>query len=157
MNSQPDDVPTLYEWVGGIEVLKKLMHEFYRTVRLDPLLSPLFEHMSDDHPDHVAMWFAEVFGGPEQYTEERGGFRSMRRHHLRRNISDEQRRRWVQLMMQAADTVGLPDDAEFRSAFAAYLEWGSRRAMTNSRPGVTLSPRTTTPLWGWGQAPPGFD
>ncbi len=34
---------------------------------------------------------------------------------------------------------GLPDDPEFRSAFAAYIEWGTRIAVTNSQPGATWS------------------
>lgn len=149
--------PTLYEWVGGQEALDRLMTEFYRTVREDELLAPLFQHMLDDHPHHVAMWFAEVFGGPDTYSHQRGGITRVRKIHTGRKITPEQRRRWVELMLQAADTVGLPGDAEFRSAFAAYVEWGSRRAMTNSHPGAPASTRTTTPVWGWGEAPPGFD
>ncbi|NDL55834.1 group II truncated hemoglobin [Phytoactinopolyspora mesophila] len=152
-----EKTPTLYEWAGGAEALDRLMTEFYRTVRADDLLAPLFARMSDDHPHHVALWFGEVFGGPPAYSEQRGGFKAMRARHVNRAIKPEQRARWVQLMMQAADTVGLPDDAEFRSAFAAYVEWGSRRAMSNSQPGATLSRRTTMPYWGWGEAPPGFD
>jgi len=153
----PGQVPTLFEWIGGAAVLDKLMDEFYRRVRQDELLAPLFRRMSDDHPHHVALWFGEVFGGPEAYTAERGGFRRMRSRHIGKEIRPEQRTRWVRLMQEAADEVGLPDDAEFRSAFTAYIEWGSRRAMANSQPGATLSPRTTIPRWGWGEAPPGID
>ncbi|MGL4745151.1 MAG: group II truncated hemoglobin [Dermatophilaceae bacterium] len=151
------EVPTLYEWVGGQQVLDRLMTEFYRTVRQDELLRPLFAHMPADHPQHVAMWFAEVFGGPARYSAERGGFAVMRGHHVGKDITPEQRERWVSLLLRAADTVGIPDDAEFRSAFAAYVEWGSRRAMANSRPGAPLSSRTDAPIWGWGEAPPGTD
>jgi hemoglobin len=156
-SAAPGDVPSLYTWMGGQPALEALMAEFYRTVREDDLLAPLFAHMHPDHPRHVALWFAEVFGGPTTYSAERGGFPVMRRQHVGRAIGPEQRRRWVELMSRAADTVGLPEDAEFRSAFTAYIEWGSRRAMANSQPGAQLSNRTETPVWGWGEAPPGTD
>lgn len=150
-------VPTLYDWAGGAEALERLMEAFYRRVREDELLAPLFAHMSPDHPQHVAAWFGEVFGGPETHSKERGGFRRMRSRHVGRDIQPEQRARWVELMLEAADEVDLPADAEFRSAFVAYVEWGSRRAMANSKPGAVLGPRKTVPHWGWGEAPPGVE
>lgn len=149
--------PSLYEWAGGAEALDRLMAEFYRTVRADEVLAPLFADMPVDHPHHVALFFGEIFGGPADYTAERGGFGVMRGKHVNRDIQPEQRARWVHLMLEAADTVGMPDDPEFRSALAAYLEWGSRRAMANSRPGAKLTRRKTMPRWGWGEAPPGTD
>jgi hemoglobin len=78
----------------------------------------------------------------------------MLRHHLGKAITEPQRRRWVGLLMDAADEVGLPDDPEFRSAFAAYVEWGTRIARDNSQPGATPPQRAPVPRWGWGEAPP---
>jgi hemoglobin len=69
-------------------------------------------------------------------------------------ISAEQRLRFATLMSLAADDAGLPDDPEFRSAFVAYLEWGTRIAMHNSQPGAEVAPRAPVPRWGWGEAPP---
>ncbi|MEV4739904.1 group II truncated hemoglobin [Streptomyces sp. NPDC049555] len=151
-----EKTPTLYEWAGGIEALERLTEEFYKHVRKDELLAPLFQYMTDDHPQHVAAWLAEVFGGPAVYTEQLGGFKRMIRSHRGRSIRPEQRTRWVQLMTEAADTVGLPSDPEFRSAFMSYIEWGSRRAMANSQPDAPPSRRETVPIWGWGEAPPGM-
>ena len=45
-------------------------------------------------------------------------------------------------------------DPEFRSAFAAYIEWGTRIALANSQPGATPPPQAPVPRWGWGEAPP---
>jgi hemoglobin len=64
------------------------------------------------------------------------------------------RRRWVQLIGDAADDAGLPSDPEFRSAFLAYIEWGTRLAVANSQPGATPPPKAPVPRWGWGEAPP---
>ena len=49
-----------------------------------------------------------------------------------KHISEEQRERWVSLLCQAADEAGVPADPEFRSAFMAYIEWGSRLAVEKS-------------------------
>jgi hypothetical protein len=63
----------------------------------------------------------------------------------------------VALLLQAAREAGLPNDAEFRSAFGAYIEWGSRLAVENSQEGATPPPRMPMPRWDWSTAagPPG--
>ena len=149
-----DRVPTLYEWAGGMKAFERLTEAFYERVRQDELLGDLFANMPDEHPRHVAIWFAEVFGGPDAYTEEHGGYRHMVSKHLGLAISEQQRARWVQLIGLAADDVGLPSDPEFRSAFMAYVEWGTRLALANSQPGAEPPREAPVPRWGWGEAPP---
>jgi hemoglobin len=147
-------VPTLYEHAGGAEAFERLTEAFYARVRRDELLEPLFRHMPPDHPKRVAAWLGEVFGGPPRYTEEHGGYPHMVRKHRALGITEQQRRRWVNLICDAADEAGLPDDPEFRSAFVAYVEWGTRLAERNSQPGAQPPQRAPVPRWGWGEAPP---
>jgi hemoglobin len=149
-----DSPPTLYEWAGGAEALERLTETFYAKVREDPLLEPVFRGMDRDHPKYVAMWLGEVFGGPARYTKERGGYPHMMQKHLNRALSEEMRRRWVSLICDAADEASLPVDPEFRSAFVAYIEWGTRIAVANSQPGAAPPARAPVPHWGWGEAPP---
>ena len=146
--------PTLYEWAGGTEAFERLTQAFYDKVRQDDLLEPVFRGMDEYHPAHVTMWLAEVFGGPSRYTEERGGYPHMLAKHRDRALTEEQRRRWVSLICDAADDVGMPADPEFRSAFVAYLEWGTRLAVANSQPGAEPPPKAPVPHWGWGEAEP---
>ncbi|CCH19102.1 group II truncated hemoglobin [Micromonospora lupini] len=146
--------PSLYEWAGGTDAFTKLCDAFYRLVRSDDLLAPMFANMDPDHARYVAVWLAEVFGGPAAYTGQRGGYRHMVGKHLGRAISEAQRRRWVNLMTDAADEVGLPDDPEFRAAFTSYLEWGTRLAVHNSQPAADPVRQAPVPRWGWGVAPP---
>jgi hemoglobin len=147
-------VPTLYEWAGGAAAFERLTEAFYGRVRQDEILAPLFAGMPPDHPAHVAAWLAEVFGGPARYSEEHGGYPHMLSKHLGLAITERQRFRWVQLIAQAADDAGLPDDPEFRSAFLAYIEWGTRLAKANSKPGADPPREAPVPRWGWGEAPP---
>jgi hypothetical protein len=57
-------------------------------------------------------------------------------------------------MQDAADEAGLPSDAEFRSAFSAYIEWGTRLAVYFSGPDAVRPAEQPVPLWNWGAAPP---
>ncbi|MFI6783379.1 hypothetical protein [Micromonospora sp. NPDC050276] len=61
----------------------------------------------------VAVWLAEVFGGPATYRMEHGGYLHMLGQHLGRTISEVQRRRWVNVMMDAADESAYPMTPSF--------------------------------------------
>jgi hemoglobin len=152
-----ESVPSVYEWAGGAEAFERLTKVFYAKVVADELLAPLFRHMKPEHPHDVAVMLGEVFGGPAEYTENFGGYRRLVGRHKNRNIQPEQRARWVELMLESADEVGFPEEAEFRSAFVAYLEFGSRRAMANSKPGAKPGNRDSLKLWGWGESRPGAE
>lgn len=146
-------IPTLYAWAGENNRLEQLTTLFYTKVRQDDLLEPVFRHMSPEHAEHVAHFIGEVFGGPKAYTNGDGGSHaSMVAHHLGKNLDETKRRRWISLLLDSADEIGLPDDPEFRSAFVGYLEWGSRLAVLNST--TTDNPvleGEPMPTWGWGE------
>jgi hemoglobin len=150
MPSDPKPVPTLLEWMGGMPALRRLLEVFYSRVPEDSLLAPLFASMGPEHVDHVARFVAEVLGGPKSYSADLGGHPAMIRRHMGRNLSEEQRQRWMQLLLKCADECGIPDDPEFRSAFVGYLEWGTRLAVINSKPGVEVAEATPMPAWDWG-------
>jgi hemoglobin len=146
--------PTLFEWAGGTAAFERLTESFYAKVMADDLIGPLFAGMDPHHPRHVAIWLAEVFGGPATYTDEHGGYPHMVAKHIGIAITEPQRRRWVSLIQDAADDAGLPDDPEFRAAFLGYIEWGTRLAKQNSQPGAEVFMKAPVPHWGWGVAPP---
>ena len=75
----------------------------------------------------------------------------MIRQHLTRHLAQDQRRRWVSLLLETADELAMPDDPEFRSALVGYLDWGSRLAVINSQDGATVNPDAPMPRWGWGE------
>ena len=149
--------PSILEWAGGQAALERLTSTFYGHVLKDPLLAPVFAGMDGEHPQHVALWLAEVFGGPDGargYTAERGGHPHMAGRHLGRGITEEQRRRWVTLLLDSADEVGLPTDPEFRAVFVYYIEWGSRMALVYSGENPPPIDAADVPRWSWNQTPP---
>jgi hemoglobin len=75
----------------------------------------------------------------------------MIRKHLAKHLTQQHRKRWMDLLLETADELTLPDDPEFRSAFLAYLEWGTRIAVINSNlDEVNEDPAVPMPKWGWG-------
>ena len=146
-------IPTLYEWAGDLHTFEVLFGRFYEKVLQDNLLGDVFRGMSPEHVSHVAHFVAEVFGGPALYTGQDGGSHAgMVAHHIGRQLTEEKRQRWVQLLLQTADEVGLKSDPEFRSAFVGYIEWGTRLAVINSQ--TTENPVDSAepmPRWGWGE------
>ncbi len=142
--------PSLFEWCGGLPALTRMTRPFYeKHVPEDPLLATLFANMSPDHPERVARWLGEVFGGPRLYSETYGGYERMISQHLGKGLSEEQRARWVELIALSAQEAGLPADPEFQAAFRSYLEWGSRIALENSQPGAKPPPQMPMPRWQW--------
>lgn len=154
--------PSLFEWCGGLPALTRVTRLFYeKYVPSDPLLAPLFAEMAPDHPERVAAWLGEVFGGPKAYSqrcdEGQGGYHRMLSHHVGKGLTEAQRARWAATILTCVDEAGLPADPEFRSAFAAYIEWGSRIAVENSQNTARPPENMPMPRWDWGTpGPPGL-
>lgn len=146
-------IPTLYEWAGGEAAFQNLFRVFYDNVLKDELIGPVFRNMSKDHPRHVADFVAEVFGGPKKYTEtDAGSHAIMVARHIGKMLDEPKRKRWMQLLLDTADEIGMPADPEFRSALVAYLEWGSRLAVVNSNSTENpINDIEPMPKWGWGE------
>lgn len=149
----PETTPSIFQWCGGLPALTRMTRLFYeKYVPDDEMLAPIFANMSADHPQRVAKWLGEVFGGPACYSEEYGGYPRMIAEHVGKCLTEDWRARWVALMIQSSQEAGLPNDAEFRSAFSSYLEWGSRLAVENSQTTSRPPRHMPMPAWGWATA-----
>ena len=147
----PRTTATLYEHFGGQEGLQRLVTAWYSTVLADPLLQPLFGAGHVDHVPHLTAFLAEVFGGPPRYTDELGGFPALLAPHRGKRIGEDQRQRFVELFLQAADTAGCPADARTRDALRSYLEFGTAVAVQNSHAAgdADLHACQEIPRWSW--------
>jgi hemoglobin len=143
-------MPTLFEHAGGEEALHRLEQLFYDSVLRDPLLQPLFGEGQAQHVEHLTMFTAESFGGPDRFTRELG-FRHLIEVHRGLEITEEQRERFVELYMAALDAAGMPDDEPFRTAVREHVEFGTGVAMQNShaKTEAQLHPLREVPRWTW--------
>lgn len=146
---------SIYDYAGGAEAMHRLAAAQYAHCLQDPVLNAVFGTTArPEHVDHLADWLGEVFGGPAVYTEQHGGHAGLLKHHAGLDITPEQRRRFVEVFMQAADEAGLPADERFRTRLEEYLDWGSAIAVEISRPGADVSSTDPVPRWDWGAAGP---
>jgi len=147
------NIPSLYEWAGEIKTFEALFGKFYDKVLKDDLLGEVFKNMSPEHVKHVSHFVAEVFGGDKFYTTtDNGSHAKMIGKHVGKMLTEGQRQRWMQLLLQTADEIGLKSDPEFRSSFVGYLEWGTRLAVINSQLVANpLNDNEPMPKWGWGE------
>ena len=141
---------SLLQFAGGIDVIHRLEKTFYDSVLRDPLLQPLFGAGQPEHVDHLTLFTVESFGGEDRFTRELG-FAHLIAVHRGLKITENQRRRFVELYVAAMDDADLPTDREFRAAIRDHVEFGSRVAMQNSlaTSETELHPLREVPRWTW--------
>src|SRR3954467_7401652 len=108
-------MPSLFEHAGGEAALHRLEQTFYDSVLRDPLLQPLFGAGRPEHVEHLTMFTAESFGGPDRFSRELG-FGPLFEVHRGLPISEGRRGGFVELSLAALDEAGMPDDEPFRTA-----------------------------------------
>ncbi|WP_406288596.1 group II truncated hemoglobin [Embleya sp. NBC_00896] len=142
---------TLFEHAGGHEGLRRFIEVFYAKFTNDPLIKPLLGHERPEHIEHLTAFTAETFGGPDDFSRSMGGFMHLISVHRGLRISEDQRQRFVDLYMEAADEAGLPDDGPFREALRSHVEFGSHVAVQNSHAttDAELHPLREVPMWNW--------
>jgi hemoglobin len=143
-------VPSLFEFAGGEQALHRLEQVFYDSVLVDPLLQPLFGAGRPEHVDHLTAFTAESFGGPDRFSRELG-FAHLISVHRGLKITEEQRRRFVELYVRALDEAEMPSDPAFREAVREHVEFGTQVAKQNSNAETDdqLHPLREVPRWTW--------
>jgi hemoglobin len=141
----------IFEYAGGERAIRRFVEIFYASVLVDPVLKPLFGEGRPEHVPHLTAFEVEAFGGPDRYTKEYGGFQAIIDAHRNLDITPEQRARFIELYMAAADTAGLPSDARFRATLRSHVEFGADVAVQNShaRTDAELHPLREVPRWNW--------
>lgn len=107
---QMDPLGTIYPLLGE-ERLRAIVTAFYRRVRADDLIGPMYP--ADDWQGaekRLADFLIYRFGGPQTYVEERGHPR-LRGRHMPFAIGEAERDRWLQLMDAAMAECAPPEDA----------------------------------------------
>src|SRR5512134_1174292 len=94
---------TMLEHIGGLERLEALVDHFHHSVLADELLRSLFARGKSTHAAHLKAFFEEVMGGRQIYTQRYKGVEGLFDKHANLSITEEQRQRFVALMLEAAD------------------------------------------------------
>ena len=90
----------VYEQIGATG-LRELVAAFYRRVKKDDLLGPMYPESDwQGAEERLADFLVYRFGGSQKYIEERGHPR-LRMRHMPFRIGEAERDRWLQLMGKA--------------------------------------------------------
>lgn len=112
-----------YESVGGEATFRAIVHEFYKQVRTDDILGPMYPADDMEGAEDRLRWFlAQYWGGPQEFNEKRGHPR-LRMRHAQFRVDEAARDRWLELMGNALATIPreqLPD--EHRAAMWDHME-----------------------------------
>lgn len=93
---------TIYEAIGGIDTIDKLVSAFYKRVSKHPKLIPIFPEDLDETARKQKLFLTQFFGGPRLYEQERG-HPMMRRRHLPFEITPSRRDAWLDCMAEALE------------------------------------------------------
>ncbi|MEC0232083.1 globin domain-containing protein [Paenibacillus alba] len=100
---------TLYELMGGAEMVRRIVEAFYPKVQQHPLLAPLFPSNIDPVIEKQILFLSQFFGGPSLYSDVHG-HPMMRARHMPFPITQERADAWLGCMAEALTEVGLPQD-----------------------------------------------
>lgn len=106
------DPEQLFALLGGEDTFTRLVHLFYRGVREDEVLRPLYpDDELDAAEERLRLFLVQYWGGPSTYSEQRGHPR-LRMRHAPFAIGVRERDAWLARMRAALDQVGLAHDAD---------------------------------------------
>ena len=147
--------PSIYEFAGGEQAFLALAAATHERCLQDPELEHPFGHVDDpNHLEHLAAYWAEVFGGPPRYSRSFGGHSGMIGIHAGHGGPDEFGTRFAACFMQALDDAQLPDDPEFRSVMRRFIDSATSEVNSYSPPGTKVEPDLPMPRWSWGGPQP---
>ncbi|MGH7215090.1 MAG: globin [Tepidisphaeraceae bacterium] len=95
----------------GEEGFARLVGAFYRRVRTDDILSPMYPRKDFEGAEaRLRGFLIQRFGGPDTYSQQRGHPR-LRMRHAPFRVDQRGRDRWVELMETALAEADLPVQA----------------------------------------------
>jgi hemoglobin len=143
--------PSIFEYAGGEPAFLALAAAHHERCLRDPVLSHPFEHgVRPDHVQRLAHYWAEVFGGPDRYSRDCGDRSSMLELHARQGGDADFGERFVACFVGAVDDAGLPEDAAFRAAMRAYMEWAVDEVTSYAPHDAQVPAGLPVPRWSWG-------
>lgn len=109
--SDQDEV-TPYELFGGHDFFVSLVRAFYSRVAVDDVLRPMYPDEDLTEAEWRLRAFLEQYwGGPKDYSEQRG-HPKLRMRHMPFHVDSTARDRWLTHMKAAVDEQQLPPEQE---------------------------------------------
>ena len=122
--------PTVFEAVGGEGFFVALVERFYDAVETDPLLRPMYPNDLGPSRSRLAGFLAQYWGGPADYSAQRGHPR-LRMRHMPFVISQAERDAWMRHMGAALANAKMPNGEPLLDEIAAAMHQHFDNAATH--------------------------
>lgn len=93
---------TFFDQVGGHAFFERLVSNFYAEVERDELLRPMYPEDLSESKRHFEMFLEQYWGGPKEYSAERGHPR-LRMRHAPFRITRGARDAWLAAMAKSLE------------------------------------------------------
>lgn len=127
MNDQADK--SVYALVGGSRWFHDLTTRFYQRVATDEVLRPLYPDDLEPSRYWLALFLAQYWGGPADYSIRRGHPR-LRMRHTHFGIGVDERDRWYQHMAEALSESHI--DADLQQQMLDYFFMAATHLVNSS-------------------------
>jgi hemoglobin len=112
---------TLYDEIGGLETINKLVEAFYPRVYADQDLSPLFQGDMEEIKRKQKMFLPQFLGGPAFYSQEFGP-PAMRHRHMPFAVTPTRAKAWLRCMKEAFAEVGLDQNPAGKAFYDRLIQ-----------------------------------
>jgi len=99
---------SIYELVGGEATFLRLVDLFYAKIEQDDVLRPMFPESLEEGKHWQFLFLCQLFGGPQQYAEERGHPR-LRMRHAPFPIDAKAKDAWLNHMLSSLDELKIQE------------------------------------------------
>ena len=141
---------TLFEALGGADVVLRLAYAWHERVLADEVVSHAFSHgFHPQHTERLAAYWSEAWGGPCMYTAKYGTESYVVRMHSGNGEHSEMDQRAIECFAMALEDVAVAD-TELKRCLLSYFVWATTKSMAaypNSASDVP--PGLQVPRWNW--------
>jgi hemoglobin len=124
---------SMYDRVGGRDWFVALVDRFYDRVADDDVLRPLYPEDLGPPREHLSLFLIQYWGGPGDYSAQRGHPR-LRMRHQPFAIGNAERLAWYRAMVASVREGGLSDEDE--EEMISYFASTATSLMNTGRAGV---------------------
>lgn len=111
---------TFYEAIGGRATIELIVDVFYQGVAQDEVLKPMYpEDDLGPAAERLTMFLEQYWGGPTDYSQQRGHPR-LRMRHADYVVNTDARDRWLKHFREGLDAARL--EPELDAQFWAYVQ-----------------------------------
>ncbi len=132
--SEPSREESFFDEIGGWPVVEQIVRRFYEGVATDPVLGPMYppEDLADGSAERrLRLFLAQYWGGPTDYSQERGHPR-LRMRHAPFAVTPTAREHWLQHFRAGLDSVELTAAQDER--FWGYVTYAADFMLNASDP-----------------------